>query len=306
MRAIASVMIFPLLVAAITAFAVYGSTFDLAARLGLAPVINPALLALLAIAIFYTAVAVLERVHPYRPEWNRAQGDARTDLLHLLFSGPLSSAAFEATLRGVAVSAAAWLAAQLGVSLWPASLPAVVQLYLAILVAEFGHYWFHRVSHENAWVWRLHATHHSAPRLYWLNATRFHPFDLFALIAFQNLPLILLGAPPRVFAMYVLFQIVYGQLQHGNIELRTRGLDWLFSTPGLHRFHHSIDPREGNANYGAILITWDLVFRTFFRPRDRDFDGRIGIANLPKFPQRYLAQLASPFRWKRVERESQR
>ena len=112
---------------------------------------------------------------------------------------------------------------------------------------------------------QLESTHHRAPRLYWLNATRFHPLDLFGLIACQNLPLILLGAPPRVFAMYVLFSVVYGQLQHGNIELRTRALDWLFSTPGLHRFHHSTDTREGNANYGAILIGWDLVFRSFFR-----------------------------------------
>ena len=304
MRRFASLLLFPLLVAAITAFAVYGSTLDLAGRLGLAPAINPALLTGLAIAIFYPTIAALEWLHPYRREWNRAQGDQRTDLLHLLLSGPISSGVFEATVRGVAISAAAWLAAQLGTSLWPASLSAVAQLYLAILVAEFGHYWFHRVSHENPWVWRLHATHHSAPRLYWLNATRFHPFDLFSLLVFQNVPLILLGATPRVFAMYLLFSAVYGQLQHGNIALRTGALDWLFSTPGLHRFHHSTDVREGNTNYGAILITWDLVFRSFFRPQDRGFEGRVGIGELPKFPQRYLAQLASPFRWSRVERES--
>ncbi len=106
--------------------------------------------------------------------------------------------------------------------------------------------------------------------------------------------------------MYVLFSAVHGQLQHGNIELRTRALDWLFSTPGLHRFHHSTDTREGNANYGAILIGWDLVFRSFFRPRDRGFEGPVGIAALPAFPQRYFAQLASPFRWSRIERESGR
>ena len=304
MQRYASVLLFPLLVAAMSAFAVFGSTVDLAAPLGLAPETNLALLSLAAIGIFYSAVAVLERVHPYRREWNRPAGDRRTDLLHLLFTGPLSSAAFEATLRGVAVSAAVWLAAQLGTSLWPTSLPALAQLYLAILVAEFGHYWFHRLSHENPWIWRLHATHHSAPRLYWLNATRFHPLDLFCLIACQNLPLILLGAPPGVFAMYLLFSMVYGQLQHGNIALRTGALDWLFSTPGLHRFHHSTDVREGNANYGAILIGWDLVFRSFFRPRDRGFEGPVGIDALPKFPQRYLAQLASPFRWARIVRES--
>ena len=304
MRRFASALLFPSLVAAITAFAVYGSTFDLASLFGLAPEANFSLLSLAAILIFYATVALLEHAHPYRAEWNHSAGDQRTDLLHLLFTGPLSSAAFEATLRGVAVSAAVWLAAQLGTSLWPTSLPVLAQLYLAILVAEFGHYWFHRLSHENPWIWRLHATHHSAPRLYWLNATRFHPLDLFCLIACQNLPLILLGAPPGVFAMYLLFSMVYGQLQHGNIALRTGALDWLFSTPGLHRFHHSTDVREGNANYGAILINWDLVFRSFFRPRDRAFEGPVGIGALPKFPQHYFAQLASPFRWARIERKN--
>jgi sterol desaturase/sphingolipid hydroxylase (fatty acid hydroxylase superfamily) len=303
-RRFVSALLFPLLVAGITAIAVYGSTFDLATPLGFAPDAKLALLSLAAIVPFYTAVALLERIHPYRPAWNHAAGDQRTDLLHLLFTDRHSVCS--ATLRGVATSGAVWLAAQLGASLWPASLPALAQLYVAILVAEFGHYGFHRLSHENPWVWRLHATHHSAPRLYWLNATRFHPLDLFCLIACQNLPLILLGAPPRVFAMYVLFSIVYGQLQHGNIELRTRALDWLFSTPGLHRFHHSTDTREGNANYGAILIGWDLVFRSFFRPRDRGFEGPVGIRALPAFPQRYFAQLASPFRWSRIERESGR
>ena len=35
------------------------------------------------------------------------------------------------------------------------------------------------MMHEVPWLWRFHATHHSAPRLYWLNAGRFHPLDLF-------------------------------------------------------------------------------------------------------------------------------
>jgi sterol desaturase/sphingolipid hydroxylase (fatty acid hydroxylase superfamily) len=99
--------------------------------------------------------------------------------------------------------------------------------------------------------------------------------------------------------MYTLFAVVYGQLQHANVELRIpRALDRIFSSPGLHRWHHSTDPREGNRNYGAILSLWDLAFGTFFRPRDRDFAGPVGIADLPRFPQRYLAQLSTPFRWR--------
>ncbi len=144
-----------------------------------------------------------------------------------------------------------------------------------------------------------------ALRLYWLNATRFHPIDLFSLIAVQQIPLILLGAPPRVFVMYAaLLERSTASSSTATSQLRTGALDWFFSTPGMHRFHHSIDPREGNANYGAILIGWDLVFRTFVRPSDGSFGGPIGIAAMPKFPRGYLAQLASPFRWRRVERES--
>lgn len=302
LRQLASVSLFPLLVMAMAAVAVLASTVDLAGPLGLPADVNPGLVLFIAIVCFYALVAVLERLHPYRREWNRPAGDVRTDLLHLIITGPGSNSFFETTLRGVAAGGGAWLSARVGDSLWPLHWPAVAQLFLAILVAEFGHYWFHRLSHENPWVWRLHATHHSAPRLYWLNATRFHPLDLIALISCQNVPLILLGATPRVFLMYGLFAAVYGQLQHCNIEIRSGALDWLFSTPTLHRWHHSTDPREGNANYGAILITWDLLFRSFFRPVGRSFHGRVGIAFLPHFPSGYLAQLASPFRWQRIQR----
>ena len=55
----------------------------------------------------------------------------------------------------------------------------LAQLPLALVVAELVEYSFHRLMHEVPWLWRFHATHHSAPRLYWLNAARFHPIDLF-------------------------------------------------------------------------------------------------------------------------------
>jgi sterol desaturase/sphingolipid hydroxylase (fatty acid hydroxylase superfamily) len=247
--------------------------------------------------VSYTLVAGLEWALPHRSEWRRPQGDVRADLTHLLVTGPGASQLGMSIVSGLAVVCTTWLSGRLGAGLWPSDLPVAAQLLLAILVAELGHYWFHRLSHENAWVWRLHAVHHSAPRLYWLNATRFHPLDLVCLVVFQALPLVLLGIPPRVFLLYAIAQACYGQLQHGNIDLRTGPARWLFSTPELHRWHHSTDAREGNNNYGAILITWDLVFGTYFWPRDRRFAGPVGIAGMPRFPTTWTGQVLAPFRW---------
>jgi hypothetical protein len=44
-----------------------------------------------------------------------------------------------------------------------------------------------------------------------------------------------------------------------NVAIAIGALDWLLSTADLHRWHHSIDAAESNANYGANLIVWDVL-----------------------------------------------
>jgi len=78
----------------------------------------------------------------------------------------------------------------------------------------------------------------------------------------------------------------------------------VFSMAEGHRWHHSRTTAEANNNYGSNLIVWDLVFGTFYLPRDREPPTAIGVADLPRFPRGYLAQLAAPFRWTRVQREA--
>lgn len=288
--------IFPLFVTAITAAAVAGATIVGVERGGVALGAYVAWL-----TCVYVAVALLERWYPHRPEWNRDAGDVRTDVAHLFVTGTVASQG------GLAISAGlVWLAGgpRGGGGVWPAAWPMLAQLGLALLLAELGHYAFHRVTHERALFWRLHAVHHSATRLYWLNATRFHPLDLLGLTFLQTLPLLALGITPEAFFGYAIFSGSYGQLQHGNIALDSGPLRWLFSTPELHRWHHSVEPREGNANYGAILSTWDWLLGTAFWPRDRRFTGPLGVSGMPGFPRAYVAHLLAPFRWGAVEREA--
>lgn len=288
-----------MLILALVVSAVSAPGLELGPRLGIDQSSGDVLALIAQIGVFWPVIAWLERRRPERAEWNMPHDDVRTDILHLVFSGTLMQLLFQLTLGAAAVAVGKAVASSTGGGLWPTAAPVAVQLLLALVVAELGHYAFHRLSHEHPLVWRLHAPHHSARRLYWLNATRFQWLDIFSLIALQSMPLLILGAGREALLAYALFASVYGQIQHMNVRVDSPWLDWIFSTPGLHRWHHSTDPREGNTNYGAILIVWDLVFRSFFRPSNRAFDADVGIGDMPNFPSGYIAQQLSP--WQAVE-----
>ena len=238
-------LLFPLVVTAMVAYALATPSLDLAGALGLPEAANPGLRPASAILLFYALIAVLERLFPHRPEWNRSHGDVRTDVFHLLFTGAASQALVAAVVLGPLSLLSIWVSGAAGGALWPDQWPMLAQLALALVLGELGHYLFHRISHENPWVWRLHAAHHSAPRLYWLNATRFHVLDLSLIISCESLPLALLGAGAEVLGPYFVLRAVYGQLQHCNVDMPTpRWIDWLWSSPNVHRWHHSTVSRR--------------------------------------------------------------
>jgi sterol desaturase/sphingolipid hydroxylase (fatty acid hydroxylase superfamily) len=246
---------------------------------------------------------VFERVHPYHEDWLHGHGDTRTDLLHNLVNFWIPEV-YTVVFVGGFAAVGAWLSRALGLTLWPTGWPLVVQLLLALVVGEFGTYWIHRWMHEHELLWRFHAPHHSAPRLYWLNAGRFHPLDLFAQQFLAMTPLVVLGADTRVIALHTMFTAIHGLFQHCNIDVRLGPLNWVFSMAELHRWHHSKRLEEANTNFGANLILWDVVFGSRYLPSDRDPPTEIGIEALPNFPRGYWAHLVSPLRWKQTEESS--
>ena len=122
-------------------------------------------------------VAIAERIHPAHKRWNRPRGDIGTDSIHVVVSQGIVPALMESLIAAavlhLSLSASAWL----GHDIWPDTWPLVLQLALALISAQFFEYWFHRLSHTTPLLWRIHATHHCAQRLYFLNAGRFHPID---------------------------------------------------------------------------------------------------------------------------------
>jgi sterol desaturase/sphingolipid hydroxylase (fatty acid hydroxylase superfamily) len=248
-------------------------------------------------------VFVAERRWPHLASWQRSHRDVAVDLAHVV---SVSAASFATAhfVPPLLVPLASALAPLGTAALWPNNWHPLAQLPLALVVAEFFQYWSHRLSHEWGPLWRLHATHHSAPRLYFLNAARFHPLDIVIDTTAGLIPLVALGCPAPVQALFALFAAVFGYLQHSNVRVALGPLNLVFSMAELHRWHHAKDLREANTNYGSNLIVWDLVFGTYFWPRDRKPPEEIGIPNLAAFPQTYWAQLASPFRWRAIEAAS--
>ncbi len=256
---------------------------------------------LVALAVTSAGIVFLaERVHPAHPQWNRSQGDVATDLIHTLVSQATVPELVRLALLAGFVGVAEDLHQAWGGSLWPQQWPIVLQLCMAMAISGLGEYWAHRLLHETPWLWRLHATHHSPKRLYFLNASRFHPLDVVLLYSLFFVPLLLLGVGPEVMLLQTVWIMIHGMYQHCNVHLRLGPLNWIFSMAELHRWHHSLKLEEANTNYGNNILLWDIVFGTVYWPRHTDASPDIGLADLPDFPQDWWGQMRSPFDWTRL------
>jgi sterol desaturase/sphingolipid hydroxylase (fatty acid hydroxylase superfamily) len=273
-----------------------------AASLGLmADGVDPAAAFLAPQLAAFALVALLEHVYPYHRSWNRPRHDIRGDATHRIVIGVML-AVLTPLLVAAGLSVAGWLTEQIGVGLWPGDWPLLAQLALALLAGELPGYWVHRWEHEWEGLWRFHAVHHSAPRLYWLNAGRFHPIDsLLTFVPSYGL-LVVLGCGADLLALFTLVTAVHGIFQHANLQLRLGLLNHFFSMAELHRWHHSKTIHEANHNYGQTVIVWDTLFGTRFLPADRPPPEQIGIPGLPSFPMGWWGQIMSPFRWGRIKR----
>ncbi|MEO0528638.1 MAG: sterol desaturase family protein [Bacteroidota bacterium] len=139
----------------------------------------------------------------------------------------------------------------------------VLTVLLTFLVAEFGFYWYHRLSHEIPLLWTLHHTHHSAMRMNLTTAVRLNWVGAFV-SPFIYLPFVLLGFSAEIlitslviglFFQYFLHTEAIGKL--GIVEGK------FFNTPSAHRVHHGSNEKYIDKNYGGMLIIFDRLFGTY-------------------------------------------
>ena len=247
--------------------------------------------AYIAVVFCAAAVTLLEFVIPYDRTWQPDRGDVKSDLLFMV---TVQMALPPLLGLLVADSLVRYLAArEWPITLWPEQLPLAVQVALMLLIAEFFRYWLHIAAHNTKLLWRFHAVHHSPHKLYWLNVGRFHPLEKAVQYMLDMLPFILMGVTQPVIALYFVFYAVNGFFQHSNVDARYGVLNYVVSGAELHRWHHSKLIEESNRNYGNNLIVWDLLFGSWFLPKDRRV-GDLGLINR-NYPLDFASQMKTPF-----------
>jgi sterol desaturase/sphingolipid hydroxylase (fatty acid hydroxylase superfamily) len=135
---------------------------------------------------------------------------------------------------------------------------------VAILVYEFGHYWYHRAAHAYDWLWRAgHQMHHSAESLDAFGAYYLHPVDAFIFTTIASLVFYpLLGLTAEAGLVGALFLTFNALFQH--MSLRTpRWLGYIVQRPESHSVHHGKNIHR--YNYSDLPL-WDIVFGTFRNP----------------------------------------
>jgi len=232
--------------------------------------------------------ALLEQIQPFdrdtRATWLDAAYLGLASVVQTF--GRLLGQAF-ATVLGVL------LVSHFGPRPWPHGWPLWTQIALAVTLADLGKYWIHRVAHERAWLWRFHAEHHAPAQMYSLNGVRLHPVNLLWNVGLDAGVPLALGLDGRAVILAAVFRGTISVLQHANAELSLGPLNWIFSTPQLHRWHHSAVLREANANYGSTFIVWDVLFGTRLLPSGRP--AALGLADGTRHPRHLWKQLAWPW-----------
>lgn len=237
-------------------------------------------------ALGLAGVALLERRFPYQPAWNHDHGDLRTDICHALVNFSLLLLAVEVlfALRGRFTPAA----------LWPQSWPVALQIVLAGSIIDLGFYLVHRLSHRVAWLWPLHAPHHSPERLYWLNGERRHPLHALLMAAPGLLIVVLSGAQPAVVAAWLTFLTIHLAFQHANLDYTLGPLNRWIGIASVHRWHHKREYHDAQVNFGEFWMIWDRLFGTFHAAPPALRSGDVGLRERD-YPQNYLDQLRAPF-----------
>jgi sterol desaturase/sphingolipid hydroxylase (fatty acid hydroxylase superfamily) len=145
------------------------------------------------------------------------------------------------------------------------ALPAWASVVLGVLLLDYTLWWWHKLSHRVAFLWRFHLVHHVDRDLDASTALRFHFGEHTLSVLYRVLQIVVLGASP--FAIWLWQLVLFASIlfHHANIDLPMRWervLVRFVVTPRMHGIHHSERFRETDSNWSSILTWWDRLHGT--------------------------------------------
>ncbi len=175
-----------------------------------------------------------------------------------------------------------------------------------LILDDMMQYWWHRLSHVNRKMWKLHRPHHVVEEMGVLvtyrNATMY--YALMPGIWFSAM-LVYLGMG-YVYLFYLPVKLIVILLAHSETKWDRflyrykilSPLAWIIertiSTPSTHFAHHGLTAEDGvshpNGNFGNLLFIWDIIFGT--AKITRQYPSRFGAWNQIKEP--WYVQLFFP------------
>ena len=196
------------------------------------------------------------------------------------------------------------------------SLPEVENLYVGlsfwwqllafIVLDDMTQYWWHRLSHVNRKMWKLHRPHHVVEEMGVLvtyrNAILYYAFMpgiwFSAVLVFLGMGYAYLFYLP---IKLVIILLAHSETRWDRFLYRYKVLSplaWVIertiSTPCTHFAHHGLTAEDGvshpNGNYGNLLFIWDMLFGT--AKITRRYPTRFGAWNQIKEP--WYVQLLFP------------
>ena len=129
-------------------------------------------------------------------------------------------------------------------------------------------YWWHRFNHTMGLLWKFHKFHHKDLNMNTTTAIRFHTVELFFSVVMKSIVFVLFGFSFLPVLIYECVFFVALITQHSNIRISEQ-IDMLyrklFSSPLMHRIHHSNKRKETDTNYGSVFSFWDRIFKTYLK-----------------------------------------
>lgn len=173
-----------------------------------------------------------------------------------------------------------------------AVMPLWAQAIFFVVVSDFLTYWIHRGFH-GASMWKYHAVHHSSKELDWISAARFHPLNIVLGTVIVDVGLLLAGISPNAMLIVGPFTTASSAFVHANLNWTLGPFKYVIAGPVFHRWHHTTADRGGSKNFAATFPIWDLLFGTYYMPKNVLPDA-YGIDDT-SFPESFGAQMLYPF-----------